>query len=184
VEQEITDAYAFRFPYRADHCRDGLSALFAFAAGPVRAQDDGGPAYNNGGPAYNSGGYGYDNGPAYNGYGPNYTGYGPSDYQNGPDDEVIVTGPHRHIERSTIGAPIEDVVMRRPVRFDDLDLRTSWGAHELRERVRVTASAMCRDLEARYPIATSDNTPCYEPAVEDAMYQADAVIRSARGYAN
>src|ERR1700761_7364812 len=40
---------------------------------------------------------------------------------NGPE-EITITAPHRHTERSEIGAPIEDVALSRPVRYDDLDL--------------------------------------------------------------
>ena len=107
-------------------------------------------------------------------------GYGP------PPDEIYVYGPRPAPERSGIGAPIETVSLSDAVRFDDLDLRTDWGAEELRERILYTASNLCRALDAAYPtsgyLPTSDSPPCYRTAVDDAMAQADAAIGRARGY--
>jgi UrcA family protein len=116
--------------------------------------------------------------------------YGPYDNGDpnyrGPTEQVYVYGPRRPRERSEIGAPIEDVAISRPVRFDDLDLRTAWGADELRERILYTARNLCRQLDSVYPSsfypATSDSPPCYKTAVEDAMAQADEAIGNARGY--
>ena len=110
----------------------------------------------------------YDDGPAY----------------SGPTEEVIVQAPRHHPQRSVIGAPIEDVAISREVRFDDLDLRTSSGAHRLRERVRETARALCQRLDVAYPIATEDSPPCYQSALRDAMYQADGAIHAARSEAS
>jgi UrcA family protein len=106
----------------------------------------------------------------------------PTAYQNGPNEQVEVYAP-RHHQRSTIGAPIEDVSMSRPVRYDDLDLRTAWGARTLKNRIRTTAHLLCERLDAFYPISTDDSPPCYSTAVNQAMYQADATIHNARAYA-
>jgi UrcA family protein len=103
-------------------------------------------------------------------------------------DEVIVIAPHRYNnERSDIGAPIGDVGISRQVRFDDLDLSTPWGAQRLRERVRYTAHALCRRLDAQYPVNApgepSDrfgSTDCYRDAVADGMSQADQAIAQYR----
>jgi UrcA family protein len=114
---------------------------------------------------------------------PNYgppPGYGPS---YGPPEEITVYGPRRHEERGDLGAPIEDVALQRAVRFDDLDLRTDWGARELRNRIEYTARVMCQRLDTMYPIKADDSPPCYRTAVDQAMYQADAAIGQARGYA-
>lgn len=108
-----------------------------------------------------------------------------------PADEVIVIAPHhrRSNERSDIGAPIETVGMNRPVRFDDLDLSTPWGAQRLRARVRYTAQAMCKQLDAQYPVNAPDEprdafgtTNCYRDAVADGMDQADQAIEQAQSY--
>jgi UrcA family protein len=109
-------------------------------------------------------------------------------YAQGPDDVIVIAPRHRYSnERSDIGAPIGDVGMSRPVRFDDLDLSTPWGAQKLRERVRYTAHALCRRLDAEYPV----NAPgeprdafgsgdCYRDAVADGMSQADEAIGQAQ----
>lgn len=109
-------------------------------------------------------------------------------YYRGPNETVEVYGPPPPRERSAIGAPIENVSVSREVRYDDLDLRTEWGAHVLRARIVRTARAACRELDRRYPSsyypATSDSPPCVEWAVDRAMDQADAAINDARHYAS
>ena len=70
------------------------------------------------------------------------------------------------------------------MRFDDLDLRTDWGARELRHRIEYTARVMCQRLDAMYPIKADNSPPCYRTAVEGAMYQADTAINQARAYAD
>jgi UrcA family protein len=97
----------------------------------------------------------------------------------GPTEQVIVRAPPYGPQRSTIGAPIVDVAVQREVRFDDLDLRTTWGARALRERVRTTALNLCQQLENQY-VTLDDNPPCYRTAYEGAMDQAEDAIRDAR----
>ena len=106
--------------------------------------------------------------------------YGESDYDNG--DEVVVQAPRHYRETSPIGAPIEDVSISRVVRYDDLDLRTHWGASELRNRVNAAASSACEEMDTMHPIATSDSPPCYSTAVRDGMNQANYAIDRARGW--
>jgi UrcA family protein len=93
-------------------------------------------------------------------------------------EEVIIQAPrYRGPQRSTIGAPIEDVALSAPVRFDDLDLTTDWGVRKLHTRIFVAARRLCERLDNRYPITVSDGAPsCYRQAVDDAMAQADAAV--------
>ncbi|HTW36631.1 MAG TPA: UrcA family protein [Rhizomicrobium sp.] len=107
----------------------------------------------------------------------------------GPPEEVIVTPPPYARQRSAIGAPIIDASLSRQVRIDDLDLRTGWGVRALRSRVSFTASTLCQQLNAMYPVTYdggSDQWPrnheCYRDAFERGMAQADRAIRAARGY--
>jgi len=100
-------------------------------------------------------------------------------YYAGPTEDVIVRAPHYGPQRSEIGAPIQNVSLSREVRFDDLDLRTVWGARVLRNRLRQTALNLCRQLDNQY-VTLDDNRSCYRAAYEDAMMQADDVIRSTR----
>ncbi len=144
------------FPASARFLVSAAALGLALAASSAQAQDYGGS---------------YDNGPA---------------YAPAPPEEVTVYGPHRGEERSGIGAPIENLSISRPVRTDDLDLRTEWGANTLRQRIVYTADRLCRELDAVYPDGfyppTSDSPPCRRTAIEDAMDQADAAIARARGY--
>ncbi|HXL99636.1 MAG TPA: UrcA family protein [Rhizomicrobium sp.] len=108
--------------------------------------------------------------------------YGRDDgFRNGPTEEVIVTAPPYRQQRSAVtGAPIQDVAISQPVRFDDLDLRTDWGARTLHERIRTAAHDLCRRLDTLYPNSTDDSPPCYRTALENAMYRADSAIDAAR----
>ncbi len=99
---------------------------------------------------------------------------------DGAPERVEVIMPHT--ERSEIGAPIEYRSISRDVRFDDLDLSTRAGAHELRERVRQTARDMCNQPDMRFAVPTASSPPCYSTAVRDAMEQVDsAIVQAHRG---
>lgn len=109
-----------------------------------------------------------------------YSRYGePVSYGTPADEEVEVIAP-RHHERSAIGAEIRDVALSQEVRFDDLDLRTAWGARALKARIRYTASNLCMKLDVRYPVSADNSPPCYATAVRNAMYEADEAISDAR----
>jgi UrcA family protein len=107
-------------------------------------------------------------------------GYG---YRQGPE-EVIVQAPRWHQpQRSTIGAPIRDVSLSEPVRFDDLDLRSDHDVRRLEARVRERAGTLCRRLDVRYPVTVSTSSRnCFREAMADAMDQVDAAVAQQRGY--
>jgi UrcA family protein len=114
---------------------------------------------------------------------------GAQEYYSGPQEQVIVTPPHYGPQRSEIGAPIVDASMSQAVRYDDLDLRTAWGARTLRDRIRFAATTLCNRLDAMYPVSVDDtsgmypgNTRCYRDAAGPALYEADSAIRNARSY--
>lgn len=114
--------------------------------------------------------------------------YGPGPGYYGPPEEVIVTPPPYARQRSAIGAPIIDASLSRQVRFDDLDLRTPWGARELRDRVSFTARTLCNQLNEMYPVSYDGGTDewptnheCYRDAFERGMEQAHNAIVNARG---
>lgn len=109
-----------------------------------------------------------------------YSRYGePVSYGTPADEEIEVIAP-RHHERSAIGAEIRDVALSQEVRFNDLDLRTAWGARALRARVRYTASNLCMKLDVRYPVSADNSPPCYATALRNAMYEANEAISDAR----
>jgi UrcA family protein len=111
-----------------------------------------------------------------------YDRYGDPSYRNS-DEQIEVIAPRYHERSSTTGAPIRDVAMSREVRFDDLNLRTAWGAHQLKVRIRYAANDLCQKLNIRYPVSADNNPPCVQTAVHRAMFQADRAISDARNEA-
>ena len=107
----------------------------------------------------------------------------PAPYYGPPPEEVIVTSPRHGPMRSEIGAPIIEASLSRPVRIDDLDLRSDWGVHRLRDRISFAATSLCRQLNAMYPVSYdgASDSNCYRDAYDGAMTQADAAISQARG---
>jgi UrcA family protein len=110
------------------------------------------------------------------------SGYGQPQAYPAPNEEVVITAPRAYIERGPLNGPVEKVSLSVPVRFDDLDLRTAWGAHALRSRVRAAAADICSRLNYYYPAAISGDPPCYRQAVFDAMPRAEEAITAARQY--
>jgi UrcA family protein len=102
-------------------------------------------------------------------------------YQSG-SDEVVIRAPRYHREYSTIGAPIEDVAISQVVPYDDLDLRTDWGASELRARVHQAAYQACDRMDVEYPVGAADSPPCVRTTFRDGMRQARDAIGAARGW--
>ncbi len=103
----------------------------------------------------------------------------------GPDEGVNITAPHYNYGKTENGAPVVRVFLSRQVRFDDLDLTTYRGARALRDRVRLTARLLCRDLDQRWPVTADnggDRITCYHDAADNALYRADRAIRDARSY--
>lgn len=104
-----------------------------------------------------------------------------------PPDNVFIVSPP--IGRNWFGAPIVDVSISRGIRTDDLDLRTDDGVAQLRGRVFAAAGALCRWMNAMYPIDQNRQSGpwlqasgCYRDAVRNAMKQADNAISAARAY--
>ena len=92
---------------------------------------------------------------------------------------TVAVPPYRYPWPNKIGAPVENVSISRPVRYDDLDLRSPDGVDTLKARIKMTARMECRDLDESYPVSLTDNPTCFMDAVDDAMYRADMVIRVA-----
>jgi UrcA family protein len=109
---------------------------------------------------------------------PNYDQRGDSaDYDGAPSvGEIVVRPTYR--DRSENGIPTERVYASRVVHFDDLDLSTGWGVHELHARVVRAATDACRELDSLYPSGLypvdSNDGDCKARAIRRAM--ADAPI--------
>ncbi|HWA90610.1 MAG TPA: UrcA family protein [Rhizomicrobium sp.] len=102
-------------------------------------------------------------------------------YNNGPET-IEVIAPRFNFERRPVGAPPGRLSLSQAVSYNDLDLRTRSGAHELRMRVRDTAQEVCARLAEEYPVKQAPGTNCYKTALDDAMARADTAIRDARNY--
>jgi UrcA family protein len=133
---------------------------------------------------YGPGPYGNDD------YGPPPADYGPPPaYDDGygapPEnvtENVIVIAPPYQTDHSSL-APTEITKLSMNVAYDDLDLRSAAGAHELRARVRDAAHDVCDRLVARFPHALYDTTSCYKQALHGGLNRADTAIHEARNYA-
>lgn len=110
------------------------------------------------------------------------------DYYNAPyvsdtNETVHVIAPRYAGPRyNKYHAPYVNASLSQPVSYDDLDLRTYGGARILKDRIRLTARLMCRELDERMPVTADFSPSCYKNAVADAMYQANMAIANARGY--
>jgi UrcA family protein len=84
------------------------------------------------------------------------------------------------VGRSYTGIPIVDYSFQRTVSYANLDLSTSAGAAELKNRVRETAREACETLSAADPLdASDDDGTCVRDATAGAMKQVTAAIAAA-----
>lgn len=113
-----------------------------------------------------------------------YTADDQAAYQTGPGEEVIVTAPryHPHYPSDLSGHIQDKTTLSTNVRYDDLDLTTRGGAHELRARVRDAAADVCGELADRYPYKMADGKSCYRDAVGGGLNRANEAIHEARYY--
>ena len=119
---------------------------------------------------------------------PTYDQRASADYDSAPAvGEVVVRPTYR--ERNENGIPTERVYASRVVHFDDLDLSTGWGVHELHARVVRAATDACNELDRLYPQGLypidSNDGDCKARAIRHAMADApigDAVDTDYRGY--
>jgi UrcA family protein len=107
------------------------------------------------------------------------------DYDRDRDttETIRVYAPrHFAVERRPMNGPVQKISLSRSVRYDDLDLRTRTGAHELRMRVNAAAADVCSQLADISRIPEQPGTSCFTAAKQDALLRADAAIRDAREY--
>jgi UrcA family protein len=107
--------------------------------------------------------------------------YAQDDTYQGPPESVEVIAPPYHLDHNQFGTPLEKQTLSIAVRYDDLDLSTRGGAHELRARIRDAASSVCEQLAAQIPIKAYDAPDCFKEATSAAFRRADTAIGEARG---
>jgi len=83
------------------------------------------------------------------------------------------------------GIPIELVQLSRRVGYSDLDLSTTAGVDELRNRIQNTAKEACHQLDVLYPLGAPDRdsgtAQCVQEAIDGATPQARAAVAAAQG---
>jgi UrcA family protein len=78
-------------------------------------------------------------------------------------------------------ATIKEVSLTGWVRTHDLDLTTSAGTSELERRIEQTAKALCKEIDATYPLIKGGD--CVKNAVDGAMAGARKAIEAKRAAA-
>lgn len=100
-----------------------------------------------------------------------------------PPEELYVYGPRLRFQndsnRYSLSQPPRASVSE-PVSYADLDLRTDWGAQELRRRIVATARDICGTLVGVYPYQMAQTQSCLEATVDDGMVKAHREIDRAR----
>jgi UrcA family protein len=99
-------------------------------------------------------------------------------------EEITVLAPYvvkqKPVGTSTIGGRVEVISLMRHVKYSDLDLSKQADAAVLKQRVKDTAVAACKELEVRYPsdvyLPEPGSQDCVRTATDQAMTLADQVI--------
>ncbi len=110
----------------------------------------------------------------------------PAIAQSYDDEEIIVRGPtverYRTGERSSIGAPIEELTLVRVISTKDLNLRYDGDVYELHRRIEAVAEESCDEVDrASQGVPLTTERECVREAVRDAMAQADGLVYARRG---
>ena len=106
-------------------------------------------------------------------------------YDNGAyanDESIQVIAPRfdTTADGQRLNGPLEKISLSTNVPYDDLNLRTWRGAHELKLRVRDAAQTTCARLAEAYPVQEAFGTNCYKTALQNGELRANSVIRDAR----
>ena len=99
-------------------------------------------------------------------------------------DEIVVEVPivRRQVERTTSGAKVEVIELRRRVSYADLNLSKYADVTELKTRIETTAKESCEELSDMYPLDPSDRGEirrCTNQAVDGTEEQVHAAIAAA-----
>ena len=102
------------------------------------------------------------------------------------DDEIVVRAPTVEREytgrRTSIGAPINELTLRRVISARDLDLRYDADVDELYRRIDIVTAEACAEVErASRGVPLTTRRDCIRDARRDAVAQADDLIYYARG---
>jgi UrcA family protein len=99
-------------------------------------------------------------------------------------EEIVVGAPivRRQVERTTSGAKVETIELRRRVGYANLDLSKYADVTELKRRIETTAKESCKQLSDMFPSDPSDRSEirrCANKAVDGTEEQVQAAIAAA-----
>ena len=100
------------------------------------------------------------------------------------DTEITVTAERPTptatvVGRTSSGGQIVLYEVSYRLTYEDLDLATSAGADELRNRVQTAANSACQDLDKLHPLSKPDGS-CVRKTAEGSMPQANRAISLAQ----
>ena len=81
----------------------------------------------------------------------------------------------REFGRSSIGAPIEEISLNARASVAGLDLGTTQGLTEARNRVHAAALSACKQLGRLYPLSEPSDRVCASTAETSALVQVRAL---------
>jgi UrcA family protein len=73
------------------------------------------------------------------------------------------------------------VAVSLPVSYADLDLGTAAGVEALKERVKVAARQVCRQIDLRDPGSVAESRACVETTASSALEKMGTVVASRTG---
>jgi UrcA family protein len=93
-------------------------------------------------------------------------------------EEIVIEAPivHRQVGRTSSGAKIEVIELKRRVSYADLDLSKSADVTELNTRIETTAKESCEKLDDMFPFSGEEIQSCTEKAVAGTEEQVQAAI--------
>jgi hypothetical protein len=91
-----------------------------------------------------------------------------------PLDQITVEASRiaiKKVGRSSIGVPIEELSLNAHASMTGLDLATTQGLTEARNRVHAAALSACNQLGRRYPLSEPSDHACASTAERSALVQ-------------
>jgi len=95
-----------------------------------------------------------------------------------PLDQITVEAARittKEVGRSSIGAPYEEIFLNARASMTGLDLSTTQGLAEARNRVHTAALCACKQIGRLYPLSEPSDRVCASTAESSALVQVRAL---------
>jgi len=95
-----------------------------------------------------------------------------------PLDQITVEAARittKEVGRSSIGAPYEEIFLNARASMTGLDLSTTQGLAEARNRVHTAALSACKQIGRLYPLSEPSDRVCASTAESSALVQVRAL---------